>query len=290
MTITQTPGAKFRAALKNENPLQIIGTVNAYCALMAKRVGFQANYLSGGAVASMSYGVPDLGITSLENVLADVQRITSVCDVPLLVDIDTGWGSELNIAHTIAQMIKAGAAAVHMEDQVAAKRCGHRPKKELVSTNEMVQRIKAACEAKTDPDFYIIARTDAADVESLESAIERAKSYVAAGADAIFAEALTDLDQYRDFVNAIDAPILANITEFGKTPLLSVDELHNVGVRMVLFPWAATRAMNAAALNVYQQVRKHGTQKELIDSMQDRETLYDYLNYYEYENKLNRSE
>ena len=288
MTKLLSPGAQFRAALEKEKPLQIIGTVNAYCALMAKRVGYRAIYLSGGACANVSYGLPDLGITSLDNVLEDVRRITSACSLPLLVDIDTGWGNVFNIARTIEQMIKAGAAAVHMEDQVAEKRCGHRPKKALVSREEMVDRIVAAVDAKTDSEFYIIARTDAAAVEGLEAAIDRAKAYVNAGADAIFAEALTTLDQYQRFIDEIDAPILANITEFGKTPLFTMNELMQVGVRMVLYPMSPTRAMNAAALKVLETVRQEGTQKNIIDSMQDRETLYDFLNYHAYEEKLDQ--
>lgn len=278
-----TPGAKFRQALKQEKPLQIMGTINAYCALMAKRVGYQAIYISGGACASASYGLPDLGITSLDNVLADVWRITSACDVPLLVDIDTGWGNAFNIAHTIKQMIKTGVAAVHIEDQVAAKRCGHRPKKQLVSQPEMVDRLKAAVDAKTDDDFYIIARTDALANEGMEKAIERANAYVEAGADAIFTEAVTELDQYSKFSKAINAPILANITEFGKTPLFTVDQLKNAGVQMILYPQTAMRAMNAAALKVFQSVRQQGTQREVLNIMQDRETLYDYLDYHAYE-------
>lgn len=285
-----SPGAKFRKALSEETPLQIIGTVNAYCALMAERTGFKAIYLSGGACASISYGLPDLGITSLDNVLADAWRITSASSLPLLVDIDTGWGNELNIHHTITQMIKAGVAAVHIEDQVTAKRCGHRPGKELVSTQEMVYRVKAAVAAKTDPDFYIIARTDALALEGLSSAIDRANAYVDAGADAIFAEAVTRLEEYQSFVKNVNAPILANITEFGKTPLFTFDELHQAGVSMMLYPWAATRAMNAAAQHVYKTIFQQRTQQDLIESMQTRETLYDFLNYYQYEKKLDHSE
>lgn len=283
-----SPGAKFREALTQEKPLQIIGTVNAYCALMAERVGFKAIYLSGGACANISYGLPDLGITSLENVLADVWRITSASSLPLLVDIDTGWGNELNIHRTISQMIKAGVGAVHMEDQVSAKRCGHRPGKELVETQEMVDRVKAAVAAKTDPDFFIIARTDALATEGLSSAIDRANAYVEAGADAIFAEAVTRLEEYQSFVQKINAPILANITEFGKTPLFTFDELRHAGVSMMLYPWAATRAMNAAAQRAYETIFQQHTQQDLIESMQTRETLYDFLNYYQYEKKLDQ--
>ena len=282
----ESHGTKFRTALQQEQPLQIIGTVNAYCALMAKRVGYKAIYISGGACDNISYGLPDLGITSIENVLADVWRITSVCDVPLLVDIDTGWGNEFNIARAIKQMIKAGAAAVHMEDQVAAKRCGHRPKKELVSKEEMVARISAAVDARTDDDFFIIARTDAIANEGIESALDRANAYIEAGADGIFAEAVTEIGEYKQFTNKLNAPILANITEFGKTPLFTVEELNDVGVSMALYPFSAVRAMNAAALETYQTIRKKGTQKSLIKNMQDRETLYDFLHYMDYETKL----
>jgi len=278
----------FRSALAEEKPLQVMGTVNAYGALMAERIGYRAIYISGGACANMSYGLPDLGITSLDNVLEDVRRITSVCSVPLMVDIDTGWGNFFNIQRTIQQMIKAGVAAVHIEDQVAAKRCGHRSGKQLVDRQEMVDRLSAATSAKTDPDFFIIARTDAAAVEGLDAAIARANAYVAAGADGIFAEALTELDQYKAFVDAVDVPVLANITEFGKTPLLTVEELASVGVAMVLYPLTAVRAMNAAAEHVYKTVRREGTQQSCIDSMQDRETLYDYLGYHDYEKKLDQ--
>ncbi len=286
--MTTSPGRGFRKALGTEEPLQIVGTVNAYCALMAERVGFRAIYLSGAACSNMSYGLPDLGLTSLENVLEDVRRITSVCSIPLLVDIDTGWEEDEGVAYTIQAMIKAGAAAVHMEDQVSAKRCGHRPNKNLVNTEMMVGRIKAAVSGKTDPDFYIIARTDAVAGEGVAAAIDRSNAYIAAGADAIFAEALTDITEYREFCNAIDAPILANLTEFGKTPLYTLDELRDVGVVMALYPWSATRAMNQAAMNVFNVIRKAGTQKSVVDTMQDRETLYDILNYYEYEKRLDK--
>lgn len=281
-----TPSQKFRTALAEEKPLQIIGTVNAYCAMMAEKVGFRAIYLSGAACANCSYGLPDLGITSLNDVLEDVRRITSASTIPLLVDIDTGWGNALNIARTITQMIKAGAAAVHIEDQAIGKRCGHRPNKAIVAVEEMVDRIKAAVDAKTDPDFYIIARTDALATEGLNATIDRASAYVEAGADAIFAEALTELDQYRQFTKALNVPILANITEFGKTPLFTRDELGACGVSMILYPYTATRTMNAAAYNAFETVRHQGTQKALIPKMQDRETLYKMLNYYTYEEKL----
>lgn len=286
MTNITSPGKKFRDALAAEKPLQIVGTVNAYCALMAERVGYKAIYLSGGACSAVSYGIPDLGITSLDNVLEDVWRITSACSLPLLVDIDTGWGNAFNIARTIQQMIKAGAAAVHIEDQVSAKRCGHRPGKKLVATQEMVDRIKAVVDAKTDSHFFIIARTDAVAIEGLSAAIERAHAYVEAGADAIFAEALGTAAQYREFCTKIAVPILANITEFGKTPLFTMSELRDLGVQIALFPWAPTRAMNAAAFKVLEQLRKTGTQTELIPMMQNRETLYDILNYHQYEAKL----
>ncbi len=286
MTQSLTPGARFRAALAQESPLQIMGTVNAYCALMAKRVGYRAIYMSGGACANVSYGLPDLGMTSLENVLTDAWRITGAVDTPLLVDIDTGWGNDLNIARTVKQVEKAGVAAVHMEDQVAAKRCGHRPNKELVSIHEMVARVKAAVGAKTDPDFFIIARTDAAANEGIDAAIARAQAYVKAGADGIFAEAITELEDYKKFTDALDVPVLANITEFGKTPLFTVDELKQVGVAMVLYPLTAVRAMNQAALDVFEAVRHEGTQQKMIGRMQDRETLYDFLNYHSFENQL----
>ncbi|MCG7561172.1 MULTISPECIES: methylisocitrate lyase [Pseudoalteromonas] len=279
-------GKKFRDALKANRPLQIVGTINAYSAIMAKKIGHQAIYLSGGGVANASYGLPDLGITSLNDVIADVQRITSACDLPLMVDIDTGWGGAFNIAKTIQEMQKAGAAAVHLEDQVAQKRCGHRPNKEIVSTEEMVDRIKAAVDARTDPDFFIMARTDAFAQEGLEAAIERAKAYVAAGADGIFAEAVQTEEHYRAFSEALDVPILANITEFGKTELWNKQELGEWGVDMVLYPLSAFRAMNKAAEMVYQSILENGDQKAVIDNMQTRMDLYDYLGYHEYEQKL----
>jgi len=279
-------GYRFRQALAAEQPLQIVGAINAYTAMMAERVGYRALYLSGAGVANASYGLPDLGITSLDNVLEDVRRITSATSLPLLVDIDTGWGGAFNIARTIQQMIKAGAAAVHLEDQVQAKRCGHRPGKALVSSTEMVDRIKAAIDARTDNDFVIMARTDAMAVEGLTAAIDRANAYVAAGADMIFAEALTALDEYREFTQAVKVPVLANITEFGKTPLFTVAELRDAGAQMVLYPLSAFRAMNKAALNVYQTIRQQGTQKDVIANMQTRVELYEFLNYLSYEEKL----
>lgn len=282
----QSAGKKFRQALADNKPLQIVGTINAYTAMMAKQIGHQAIYLSGGGVANASYGLPDLGMTSLNDVLVDVQRITSACDLPLMVDIDTGWGGAFNIAKTIRDMEKAGAAAVHMEDQVAQKRCGHRPNKEIVSTEEMVDRIKSAVDARTDPDFFIMARTDAFAQEGLEKAIERAKAYVAAGADGIFAEAIQTEAHYRAFAEALDVPILANITEFGKTELWNKAELGEWGADMVLYPLSAFRAMNKAAERVYQSILTDGDQKAVVDTMQTRMELYDYLGYHDYEQKL----
>jgi methylisocitrate lyase len=279
-------GVRFRAAVAEEQPLQIAGAINAYTARMAEATGFRALYLSGGGVAANSLGMPDLGISTMEDVLTDVRRITDVTSLPLLVDIDTGWGSAFNIARTIRSMIKAGAAAVHMEDQVGAKRCGHRPGKELVPAEEMVDRIKAAVDARTDDSFVIMARTDALAGEGLQAAIERARAYVAAGADMIFAEAITELQQYIEFRNAIGVPILANITEFGQTPLWTRDELAAAGVDMILYCCAAYRAMNAAALKVYEAIRSEGTQKHLIPMMQTRADLYKYLDYDTYEQKL----
>lgn len=272
-------GKRFRNALKEEKPLQIVGTINAYAALMAEKAGFRALYLSGAGVANASYGLPDLAITNLTDVLIDVNRITSATNLPLLVDADTGWGNVLGIARTTREMIKAGAAGIHIEDQIAAKRCGHLPGKELVSKEEMCARIKAAADAKTDPDFVLMARTDAFASEGLKAAIERARSYVKAGADMIFAEALTELDQYQEFAKQVKVPILANITEFGQTPLFSVDELAKVGVDMVLYPLSAFRAMNAAAWRVYRGIRKEGSQKNLLESMQTRIELYQFLGY-----------
>ncbi len=286
MTNITTPSARFRQALATEKPLQIIGAINAYHAMLATQSGFKAIYLSGGGVAAGSLGLPDLGISSLEDVLIDVRRITDIVDIPLLVDIDTGFGGAFNIARTIKRVAKAGAAAIHIEDQVSAKRCGHRPNKAIVSTAEMVDRIKAAVDAKTDPDFVIMARTDALSVEGLQSAIDRACAYVAAGADMIFPEAMTELAMYQQFVDAVKVPVLANITEFGSTPLFTVDELASANVSMALYPLSAFRAMNKAALNVYESVRKDGTQGKVLDAMQTRADLYEHLGYHAYEQKL----
>jgi len=286
MSTQLSPGAKFRRALQINQPLQIVGTINAYSAMMAQQIGHQAIYLSGGGVANASYGLPDLGMTSLNDVLVDVARITSACDLPLLVDIDTGWGGAFNIAKTVRDMEKAGAAAVHMEDQVAQKRCGHRPNKEIVSTDEMVDRIKAAVDARTNPDFFIMARTDSFAQEGLEAAIARVKAYVAAGADGIFAEAVKTQEHYRAFADALDVPILANITEFGQTELWNKEQLGEWGCAMVLYPLSAFRAMNKAAENVYQSILQDGDQKAVVDTMQTRMDLYDYLGYHEYEKKL----
>jgi methylisocitrate lyase len=282
----ETPGARFRAALAAEKPLQVVGAINAYAARLAQAAGFRAIYLSGGGVAANSLGIPDLGISSMEDVLIDVRRITDACPLPLLVDIDTGWGDAFNIARTIRQMIKAGAAAVHIEDQVSAKRCGHRPGKELVPAQEMADRIKAAVDARTDTHFVIMARTDALASEGLSRAIERAQAYVAAGADMIFAEAVTELAQYTAFREAVGVPILANITEFGKTPLFTREELAAAGVDIILYCCAAYRAMNAAALKVYETIRTEGTQKSVLPLMQSRAELYKFLDYHAYEQKL----
>ena len=282
-------GKRFREALRDESPLQIVGTINANHALLAKSAGFKAIYLSGGGVSAGSLGVPDLGILTLEDVLIDVRRITSVCDLPLLVDVDTGFGpSAFNIERTIKSLISAGAAAAQIEDQVLAKRCGHRPNKEVVATQEMVDRIKAAVSARGDDSFYLIARTDAVAIEGIDAAISRANAYVRAGADAIFAEALTDLDSYRKFATEVNAPILANLTEFGMTPLFSTAELKSAKVAMALYPLSAFRAMNKAAENVYRVIRKEGTQKSVVDSMQTREELYKSINYHEYEALLDK--
>jgi methylisocitrate lyase len=280
-------GARFRAALAAEKPLQIVGAINAYHARLAERVGYRAIYLSGGGVAAGSLGLPDLGISNLDDVLTDVRRITDVCTLPLLVDVDTGFGSSaFNIARTVKSLIKFGAAAMHIEDQVGAKRCGHRPNKELVSQQEMVDRVKAAADAKTDPDFVVIARTDALAVEGLQAAIDRACACTEAGADMIFPEAITELAMYRKFADAVKVPILANITEFGATPLFTTRELADAHVAMALYPLSAFRAMNAAALKVYQALRTEGTQKSVVDLMQTRNDLYDYLGYHAYEQKL----
>jgi methylisocitrate lyase len=283
----QSSGAAFRAALKAESPLQVIGATTAHHALLAKRAGFKAIYLSGGGVAAGSLGLPDLGINNLDDVLTDVRRITDVCDVPLMVDIDTGFGpSAFNIARTVKSLIKFGAAACHIEDQVGAKRCGHRPGKEIVTTEEMVDRVKAAADAKTDPDFFLIARTDAIQVHGVDAAIERAIKCVEAGADAIFAEAAYDLPTYRRFVDAVKVPVLANITEFGQTPLFTVEELKSAGCGIVLYPLSAFRAANKAAENVYQAIRKDGHQKNVIDTMQTRMELYDRIGYHAFEQHL----
>lgn len=282
-----TPGQRFRAAIAAEQPLQIIGAINANHALLAKRAGFKAIYLSGGGVAAGSLGLPDLGINTLDDVLTDVRRITDVCDLPLLVDIDTGFGpSAFNIERTIKNLIKAGAAAAHIEDQVGAKRCGHRPGKEIVSCEEMVDRVRAAADAKTDPDFFLIARTDAIQAEGVDAAIERCQAYVEAGADGIFAEAAYDLPTYKRFVDALKVPVLANITEFGATPLFTRDELASVGVAIQLYPLSAFRAANKAAEAVYTSIRQNGHQKDVIDLMQTRMELYDRIGYHAFEQRL----
>jgi methylisocitrate lyase len=282
-------GAKFRRAVEEEKPLQVIGTICAYHARLAKRTGYKAIYLSGGGVAAGSLGVPDLGISNLDDVLTDVRRITDVCDLPLLVDVDTGFGSSaFNVARTTRSLIKAGAGAMHIEDQVGAKRCGHRPNKELVSAGEMCDRIKAAVDGRTDPSFVIMARTDALANEGFDLALQRIKRYVDAGADMVFPEAITELAMYKKIAAAVKVPVLANITEFGATPLFTVAELASAGVAIALYPLSAFRAMNRAALNVYQAVRKEGTQKNVLGSMQTREELYDYLDYHSFEEKLDR--
>ena len=279
-------GKKLRQALAEESPLQVVGTINAYSAMMAEKVGYRAIYLSGAGVANGSFGLPDLGMTSLNDVLEDVKRITGACNVPLLVDIDTGWGGAFNIARTIKDMTRSGAAGAHIEDQVAQKRCGHRPNKEIVSCEEMEDRIKAAVDAKLDQDFLLMARTDALAVSGLLEVIDRAGRFQEAGADAIFAEAMTELSMYEKVVQSVDVPVLANITEFGSTPLYTLEELGSAGVAMALYPLSAFRAMNQAALNVYSTLRSQGTQASLIDKMQSRNDLYEFLGYHEYENKL----
>ncbi len=286
MTQTVSPGARFRRAIAQHRPLPVVGTINAYTAMMAERIGHRAIYLSGAGVANASHGLPDLGMTSLNDVTEDVRRITAASALPLLVDIDTGWGGAFNIARTIREMIRAGAAAVHLEDQVAQKRCGHRPNKEIVSPEEMVDRVKAAVDARSDADFFIMARTDAFAQEGLERAIERAQACVAAGADGIFAEAITEEAHYRAFAAAIDVPLLANITEFGQTPLYNRAELGAWGVDLVLYPLSAFRAMNRAAETVYRNILERGDQKDVVDLMQTRMELYDYLDYHAYEEKL----
>ena len=282
----QSPGALFRKALEKHKPLQIVGTINAYCAMLAADAGHDAIYLSGGGVANASYGMPDLGITSLNDVIADVERICNATDLPLLVDIDTGWGGALNISRTIKAMEKAGAAAVHLEDQVSQKRCGHRPNKEIVSQEEMVDRVKAAVDAKVDTNFVVMARTDALAREGLDAAVERAVACVEAGADAIFPEAILDLNQYRRFSESVDVPILANITEFGKTPLFNCQELADSGVSMVLYPLSAFRAISKAALEVYQAIAINGDQRAVLEKMQTRAELYKVLGYHAYEEKI----
>jgi methylisocitrate lyase len=286
MSNANSAGNRFRIAVSEESPLQVMGAVTAYAGLMAKRVGYKALYLSGGGVAANSLGMPDLGISSMEDVLIDARRIVEATDMPLLADIDTGWGGAFNIARTIKSFTRAGVAAVHMEDQVGQKRCGHRPGKEVVSLQEMVDRVKAAVDARTDSSFVLMARTDAAAVEGLDSAIERAVAYVEAGADMIFPEAMTSLDDYRRFKAAVKVPILANLTEFGSTPFYGTGELRDAGVDIALYCCGAYRAMNKAALNFYETVRREGTQKNVIDTLQSRADLYDYLNYHSYEDKL----
>ena len=282
-----TPGAKFRQALKEEKPLQVVGAINAYHAILARASGYQAIYISGGGVAAGSLGVPDLGISNLDDVLTDVRRITDACDLPLMVDVDTGFGaSAFNVARTVKSMIKFGAAAMHIEDQVGAKRCGHRPGKELVTKEEMVDRVKAAVDARTDKDFFIIARTDALASEGFEPMLDRARACVEAGADGIFPEAITDLDMYKRVCDALKVPVLANITEFGNTPLFTLEELRAAGIEIALYPLSAFRAANLAALKVYETLRKQGTQKASISSMQTRDDLYKYLGYHDYERKL----
>ncbi len=283
----QPAGSRFRQAVGHEKPLQIVGTICAYHALLAKRTGYKAIYLSGGGVAAGSLGLPDLGISNLDDVLTDVRRITDVCDLPLLVDVDTGFGSSaFNVSRTTRSLIKAGAGAMHMEDQVGAKRCGHRPNKELVSQEEMSDRIKAAVDGRTDASFVIMARTDSLANEGFELALERIQKYVEAGADMVFPEAVTDLGMYKKFTDAVKVPVLANITEFGQTPLFTLDELRSANVAIALYPLSAFRAMNLAAVNVYKTLRKEGTQKQLLAAMQTRDELYDYLNYHSYEQKL----
>lgn len=286
MTIQASAGRRMRDAIAQERPLQVVGAINAYSAMLAERVGYKSLYLSGAGVANASYGLPDLGMTSLDDVLEDVRRITSASTLPLLVDIDTGWGGAFNIARTIKAMTRAGAAAVHIEDQVAQKRCGHRPNKAIVPISEMTDRIKAAVDAKIDADFIVMARTDALAVDGFNAVIDRVVAFVDAGADAIFAEAMTDLDMYKRVVTAVKVPVLANITEFGQTPLFTTQELGSVGIAMALYPLSAFRAMSQAALNVYRAIRTEGTQKNVVATMQTRMDLYDFLGYHEYERKL----
>ena len=286
MSEKQSAGARFRAALENECPLQVVGTINAYTALLAERAGYRAIYLSGAGVANASFGLPDLGMTSLNDVCEDIRRITGATELPLLVDADTGWGAAFNIARTVREMIRAGAGALHLEDQVSTKRCGHRPGKALVSSAEMCDRIRAAVDGRTDAAFVIMARTDAHAVEGQPQAVERALAYVEAGADMIFAEALNTLDEYREFTAAVGVPVLANITEFGQTPLFTTQQLGEAGVRLALYPLSAFRAMSAAALTVYETLRRDGTQQAVVDRMQTRKELYEVLGYHDYERKL----
>ncbi|MEX0763416.1 MAG: methylisocitrate lyase [Dehalococcoidia bacterium] len=286
MTDIELPGRRFRRAVAAEKPLQLVGVINAYAAVMAEHAGFRALYLSGSGVATASYGLPDLGITTLDNVLEDVRRITAATDLPLLVDADTGWGAAFMIGRTIREMARAGAAGVHIEDQVQAKRCGHRPGKQVVPVNEMEDRLKAATDAKPYDDFVVMARIDAVAVEGLDAAVERAVAYRDAGADMIFAEAVTRLEDYRRFSDAAGVPVLANLTEFGKTPLFSLAEMQEAGVDIALYPLSAFRAMNQAAMNVYHTIRREGTQRNLVDSMQTRDELYELLDYHSYERKL----
>ncbi len=281
-----TAGERFRRALVQERPLQIVGAINAYAALMAEQVGFRCLYLSGGGVAAASYGLPDLGITSMQDVITDARRITGATDTPLLVDIDTGWGGAFGIARTIREMEKAGVGAIHIEDQVSQKRCGHRPNKAIVSAEEMCDRIKAAVDARIDASFILMARTDALAVDGFNAVLDRTQEYVEAGADAIFAEAMTDVSMYGEIVGSVDVPVLANLTEFGATPLYSVDELRQVGVHMVLYPLSAFRAMSLAALNVYKEIRAKGTQRDVVATMQTRDQLYEFLGYHAFEQKL----
>lgn len=283
-----SPGKTLRIAIEDESPLQVVGTINAYCALLAKCSGFRAIYLSGAGIANAAFGLPDLGVTTLNDVGEDVRRVTAAVDLPLLVDADTGWGNAFNISRTIRELTRAGAAGCHLEDQEAAKRCGHRPNKAIVTTEEMVDRLKAATDARSDDQFILMARTDAVASEGLQAGIDRASAYVAAGADMIFAEALASLEDYRSFTSALSVPVLANLTEFGKTPLFTLDEMRDAGIRLVLYPLSAFRAMSAAAVMVYQTIRKHGTQKDLIDRMQTRSDLYEVLDYHAFEQKLDQ--
>jgi methylisocitrate lyase len=283
---SKSPGARLHASMAQECPLQVVGAVNAYAARLAEAVGFKALYVSGGGVAASSCGIPDLGITTMDDVLIDLRRVTEITELPVLVDVDTGWGSAFNIARTVKSMIKAGAAGVQIEDQIQEKRCGHRPGKVVVPKEEMMDRIKVAVDAKTDPNFAIIARTDALALEGIEASIDRARMYVEAGADMVFPEAVASLEQYKQFVDACNVPIMANVTEFGVTPLFAVDELRSVGVSLALYPLSAFRAMSAAALKVYQAIREDGTQNNVIGLMQTRDELYQYLNYYAFERKL----